>query len=152
MSYSDTIKAWFVRGAKPVAAQFASWIDMSRLKDDPVPLADVAGLTAALLAKAEQSVIASLLARMLPDMPIKLLDFSYIIPANIMLESVAFKSTVSGVLSIGTTVGGNDLYDSYAYAAGVMVLPITLNSLSDIDRTIYFTGITASTQFFIYKR
>jgi hypothetical protein len=37
----NTLKSWFVRGAKPLAAQFAAWIDSFVHKDDAVPATQV---------------------------------------------------------------------------------------------------------------
>jgi hypothetical protein len=55
MAYTDrnTLKSWLVRGAKPLASQFASWIDAFWHKDDKIPASAVDGLQNALNAKAD---------------------------------------------------------------------------------------------------
>lgn len=40
----NTLKGWFVKGAKPLAAQFASWLDSFWHKDDSIPVANIDGL------------------------------------------------------------------------------------------------------------
>ncbi len=41
---ADTIKTWFVSRAKPLATQFAQWIDACWLKGQRIPAADIEGL------------------------------------------------------------------------------------------------------------
>jgi hypothetical protein len=55
----DTLKQWFVRGARPLASQFAEWIDSFVHKDDAVPAGKVEGLQAALDGKASAEALAS---------------------------------------------------------------------------------------------
>ena len=40
----NTLKSWFVRGAKPLAAQFAEWLDSFWHKDEKIPAAKIEGL------------------------------------------------------------------------------------------------------------
>ena len=39
-----TLKAWFTRGKKPTAAQFAAWMDSYWHKDEPLPTTAIDGL------------------------------------------------------------------------------------------------------------
>ena len=48
----STLKSWFVRGAKPLAAQFADWIDSFRHNDDAIEISEISGLEDALNATA----------------------------------------------------------------------------------------------------
>ena len=41
----NTLKSWFIRGAKPLAAQFADWIDSFWHKEDTLPIGSVENLT-----------------------------------------------------------------------------------------------------------
>lgn len=47
-----TLKAWFTRGKKPTAAQFAAWMDSYWHKDEPLPATAIDGLLQMLDAKA----------------------------------------------------------------------------------------------------
>jgi hypothetical protein len=53
----DRIKAWFLRGCKPLASQFADWIDSYWHKDDAIPASSISGLQDLIDAKAEKSTI-----------------------------------------------------------------------------------------------
>ncbi|MDR3350696.1 MAG: hypothetical protein LBN98_03475, partial [Prevotellaceae bacterium] len=56
----NILKQWFVRGAKPLAAQFAAWIDSYWHKDDSIPAGKIEGLQAAMDEKASQQVMAGI--------------------------------------------------------------------------------------------
>jgi hypothetical protein len=56
----NTLKQWFVRGAKPLAAQFAEWIDAFWHKEDKIPANQIDGLQDAMDEKANQQVVNSL--------------------------------------------------------------------------------------------
>jgi len=52
----NTLKQWFSKGAKPLASQFAAWIDAFWHKDEMIPAARIAGLQAALDRKSDREV------------------------------------------------------------------------------------------------
>ncbi len=52
-----TLKQWFLRGAKPLAAQFAAWIDSYWHKDELIPPGQIEGLQEAFDHKAEKEVL-----------------------------------------------------------------------------------------------
>ena len=54
----NQLKQWFLRGKKPLAAQFAAWIDSFWHKDDPIGISDVSNLEAALDNKANAADLA----------------------------------------------------------------------------------------------
>ncbi len=56
----NTIVAWFVRQAKPLADQFATWIDSYWHKLDEIPMSSIFGLNALLADKADKSDIAAI--------------------------------------------------------------------------------------------
>ena len=58
----DTLKSWFQRGMKPLASQFASWIDSFWHKGDIIPTASIDGLENTLNKKAEQLDVNNLYA------------------------------------------------------------------------------------------
>lgn len=58
----NTIKSWFQRGMKPLATQFAAWIDSFWHKTDTIPTASIDGLETTLNKKAEQTDVNNLYA------------------------------------------------------------------------------------------
>jgi hypothetical protein len=56
----NTLKQWFVRGAKPTALQFAEWIESFWHKEDNIPANKVEGLQDAFDAKAEKEAMDNL--------------------------------------------------------------------------------------------
>ena len=55
----NTLKGWFVKGAKPLASQFAAWIDSFWHKDDQINISDINGLSSALSEKAPGSTLSA---------------------------------------------------------------------------------------------
>ena len=53
----NILKQWFIRGAKPLQAQFGAWIDAFWHKDDKIPAGNIEGLQAAMDEKANQQVL-----------------------------------------------------------------------------------------------
>lgn len=53
----NTLKTWFLRGSKPLAAQFAAWIDSYWHKDDKLPIASVDELAEALAEKLDANAV-----------------------------------------------------------------------------------------------
>lgn len=53
----NTLKGWFVRGAKPLATQFAAWIDSYWHKGDFIPIDRIDGLQDSLNSKASSASV-----------------------------------------------------------------------------------------------
>lgn len=51
----NTLKSWFLRGLKPLATQFAAWIDSYWHKDETIPIANIEDLPQTLNSKANSS-------------------------------------------------------------------------------------------------
>jgi hypothetical protein len=47
----NTLKGWFLRGMKPLASQFADWIDSFWHKEEPIPMQSIQGLNQAMDSK-----------------------------------------------------------------------------------------------------
>lgn len=58
----NTLKGWFIRGAKPLASQFAAWIDSFWHKDDKIPADSVEGLTNILTSKVDRDAVINMIA------------------------------------------------------------------------------------------
>lgn len=53
----NTLKGWFIKGAKPLASQFAAWIDSFWHKDDKIPIDSINNLQQALNSKADSVAV-----------------------------------------------------------------------------------------------
>lgn len=58
----NTLKGWFVRGAKPLATQFAAWIDSFWHKDDTIPIGSIEELGGILGNKADTEAVINLIS------------------------------------------------------------------------------------------
>ena len=56
----NTLKQWFSKGAKPLAAQFAAWIDAFWHKDEMIPASRIEGLQKAFDLKADSGALAAI--------------------------------------------------------------------------------------------
>jgi hypothetical protein len=64
----NTLKGWFLRGMKPLASQFADWIDSFWHKNDSIPATSIDGLDGMINSKAEKILLeAETAARMAAD-------------------------------------------------------------------------------------
>ncbi len=151
MGYATTIKNWLKKGYKPLEAQFASWVDYTRLKDEKVPMDDVDGLITALQAKADAAVIVGLQQIILPELLTKTVDFTYPMLAFRELEKIWINPTAQITLKIGYTAGGGEILQELQYEAGVWQ-KIDLSEFAEVDRTIYLSGLTQTTKFYFFKR
>ncbi|MDR1120025.1 MAG: InlB B-repeat-containing protein [Dysgonamonadaceae bacterium] len=61
----NTLKGWFQRGMKPLASQFAAWMDSFWHKSESIPITTVQGLKAALDSKIELSLFNEVIGRIL---------------------------------------------------------------------------------------
>lgn len=62
-----TLKSWFSKGKKPLASQFAAWIDSFWHKDEKIPISSVDGLSDELISKAEKGNVQELVASSVKD-------------------------------------------------------------------------------------
>jgi hypothetical protein len=56
----NILKSWFVRGKKPLAAQFAAWMDSYWHKDETIPIKSIDGLDEILAKKLDKQEIANI--------------------------------------------------------------------------------------------
>lgn len=62
----NTIKSWFVTGAKPVQTQFASWLDSFWHKEETLPISSITNLQNVLNQKADIAQVANTNIVLLP--------------------------------------------------------------------------------------
>ena len=81
---TNTLKAWFLRGMKPVAEQFADWIDSFWHKNESIPMPSITDLATTLNTKAEKNLIdAETAARIAADESLQIqIDAIYTSPGG----------------------------------------------------------------------
>lgn len=135
----NTLKNWFITGAKPLQQQFWDWLDSYRHLDDKIKFTD--------LDNGLQNDINAI-----SGFPITLNPgtASWTAPVDMVIEFLRVYDPATITFKMGTTVGGGEVWnDTEVSAANRLLL-----QLVDVPAgtTFYFTGITASTIIKIYKR
>jgi hypothetical protein len=143
----DTAKQWFETGDYPTQAQFWQTFAWLRWKDEQLSIADVQGLQTYV-----NSIITLAAVKVNYVQLLTLItDGTFIMPTGLIITGIIVDAPNDFVLNIGTTPGGNDIVDALAITGGKEE-PITLlQSALKAAKTIYFTGINASTDFIILK-
>lgn len=143
-SSRNILKGWFSTGKKPLATQFAEWMDSFWHKDeDAIPIASIAGLQNALNNKADK----------VPGTTIVLNPGTayYDITAGAVLEKIWFQLTTATAISVGKTAGATDVYEQGADGINGDILMTGDRPFRQAAR-IYFNGIQPDTVTIIYKR
>lgn len=76
-SFRAIIKAWYLTSLKPTQTQFHSWLDMSWLKDEQIPVANISGIDNLLLSKADKEYVDNLFEAMFPTIEIGGYKFNF---------------------------------------------------------------------------
>lgn len=145
MANIDTAKSWFETGDYPTQAQFWQLFDWIRWKDEQLAISDITGLQTILNNAATINAVKALFR----DKITLLADGNWSNPDGNVISGVIIKSVNNASIKIGTTPGGDDIL-SYDVVAGVPVA-ISLIYYSETAQTIYFSGISGSTDFIIIK-
>jgi len=147
----NTLKSWFKRGFKPLQQQFYDWMDSYWHKDEQLPISSVNGLESILNTLPSQSAISALMAVFLPELINGTADLVYTLKANSRLQSVIIIPSADVTIKIGTTAGGQDvMLETLIQANDTFVLDCAV--YATVDKPVYISGVTAPTQFLIYKR
>lgn len=147
MANKDTSKQWFQTGDKPTQAQFYQVFDWIRWADDPIAIADIAGLVAALNAKADQTSVA-----LLYTFKVTLnADGNYVLPLGNLMDKIIITPAGDSNIKVGTSDGGEEIMPVDDIAAGEDRV-ISCDVIARADKTIYFTGITSATTILIFRR
>jgi hypothetical protein len=134
-----TIAGWFLRGMKPLAAQFSTWLDSFVHKDDAIPMASITGLEITLGSIATITQVKSLYRETLTLNA----DGTYVIPVGNLLETIIVEAAANMNLTIGKTNGNTEVAEAIELLAGVP-MPIPINIYAKAATTLYFNGITAA--------
>lgn len=132
----NILKTWFETADKPTQQQFWDWLDSYYHKLEPI---GVGAIDSDELTQFVQGIISNQFGGGVSGVSI-LVDgtATYDVPANILIREFLIVPTTNGLLKIGTSPGGDDLYDSEAIASEVELAII--NSFSVSTRTLHFTG------------
>ncbi|MGN6604574.1 MAG: hypothetical protein ACTHK8_19095 [Ginsengibacter sp.] len=133
----NLVKGWFVRKAKPLANQFAQWIDACWFKGETIPITDIEGLSNTLQSLSPPTII-NLAA-----------DGSFVIPLGQAVSKMYMKSAADETVQIGTGAGLNDLFMDVDLTGNV-TLALERTIVSDAGTQIFFSGITSATRIVIY--
>lgn len=101
----NILKNWFVRGAKPLASQFASWIDSFWHKYDSIPIESVSGLGDILADKIDRKEIENISQNLLLERRIQLTMESASQSMLIGEEMTIYRVEASNVASLTMTIG-----------------------------------------------
>lgn len=146
MANKDTAKPWFVAGAYPTQAQFYQVFDWLRWADQSLAINDVTGLQTLLNTLVTLANVKATYAQLLT----LITDGSFDMPAGLIISGIIVDAPGNFNLNIGTTPGGFDIINALPIVGGTPE-PVTLLLYAKAARTIYFSGIAASTDFIILK-
>lgn len=146
MANKDTVKPWFETGDYPTQAQFWQMFDWLRWKDEGLQISDVAGLQ-----ELVNSIITLAAVKVKYIQLLSLIsDGSFTMDTGLIITGIIADAPNDFLLNIGTTPGGNDIIDALPIAGGKPE-PITLMIYAKAEKTIYFSGINAPTDFILLK-
>jgi hypothetical protein len=145
MAFIDEIKPWFQTGDEPTQAQFYSFFEKLRWKDEAITMADIAGLVSALVSKVNTSDYEGQLIDVSAD-------YTYTIPAGCKLEEmIIYMGSTANVRVSKITMGDEDVMNEIEMAAGWND-PVIVNKFAPTDMAIYIWGIPAGSKICFLKR
>lgn len=170
----NTLKGWFVTFAKPVQSQFWDWIDSFRHKSEKITSEDLDANLFNLITSLPTPEIIDQLVQDLnnkadlqdgklnenqwpwilyPTIVSSGTDTSFTILNGRFLEKIVLIPTADVNISIGNTIGSDDIQPVITYSANqAEVITVDLYSGGPGDRVIYFTGINTPTTLKFYLR
>lgn len=131
----NTLLGWFVKGAKPLASQFAAWMNSYWHKDENIPVGNIGGLQAELDKKADADLLNNI------DDTKSLIVAKSGLNSSVIAQPIAFAKDIK-ILSITKTdtvasaafsANGNS-YDLSTFA-GIEIAANANWSIDDIDLT-----------------
>jgi len=133
----NVVKTWFVSRAKPLADQFAKWIDACWFKGEKIPIGDIDGIDTYFAAFAAPVILN------------QVADFSYMIPAGYSVYQLYITSTNDATLHLGTAVGLDDIAADFDVVAGAPT-PVSVVIPAQVATEVFFTGVNSATRVVIY--
>lgn len=146
MANKDTTKTWFETGDYPTQAQFWQAFEWLRWKDESLQISDISGLQ-----QLVNSIITLAAVKVKYIQLINLIsDGSFVMDEGLIITGIIVDAPNDFVLNVGTTPGGTDIINAMPITGGTPE-PVTLIIYAKADKTIYFSGINASTNFILLK-
>jgi hypothetical protein len=144
MSARNTIKQWFVTGAKPLQSQFWDWLDSFWHKDDALPISSISGLSQILesLPTSEEVSAYSGITQVVVGAGILTL------PTNVILETLLITGAAQS-FSIGTSTGGGDILSDVTEGSPLV---IRIDRYIASGEAIHITCASTITLKFWYKQ
>lgn len=124
MALKDTVKQWFKTKLKPTQAQFYTFFDSIRWKDEKVATSDVDGLDVILAGKAERSVLSAVKSdvsnikievekglKVMEDISLDgIVSEELILPQKALVKAIRINGDSS--IIVGSTEGQDDIADN----------------------------------------
>lgn len=146
MAYKDTVKPWFETGDYPTQVQFWQTFDWLRWKDELLQIPDVQGLQALVNSIITLATVKANYAQLLTLIS----DGNFGMDAGLIITGIIVDAPNDFVLNVGSDPGGTDIINAMPITGGTPE-PVTLLIYAKAARTIYFSGINASTDFILLK-
>lgn len=108
----NTLKGWFKRGAKPLASQFASWMDSFWHKDESIPIGSITDLSSILGNKIDRTEIENITSKLSLERKIPLSLFNGTPFEMFIGEELALYNIISNNVKTLTINGQNVALDS----------------------------------------
>jgi hypothetical protein len=145
MAHRDTVKPYFQTHDEPTQTQFYELFDKIRFIDDPIALADIAGLISALSGKLNTADYeGQLVAYNAPA--------TYVHSAGILLEKIIpFYGGVGSIFISRIGMGQSEIFLKDDMVGG-WNNAIAVDIFSDADMNIYIDGIPAGSKILFLKR
>lgn len=132
-----TIKSWFARGKKPTASQFAAVFDSYRHQDDPITIASISGLAAALAGKTDNGHNHNITdVNGLTDALAKMVETTYAQLVTMRDGDKLEPGRMYRITDYETTVANDDEARSAGHPFDVIVTATSCNTLSEEARAI----------------
>ncbi len=146
------LKSFFETGDKPTQQQFYDWLESFIHQTEGIAIANVAGLVAALVEKADQVALQLLIDLVKPIRLILEADGSYEIPAGKLMERLIITPIAETTLKVGITPAGNEVLEEEILDADSDKIVDYVIVARAAGNLIYFTGIVAQTTVLIYTK
>lgn len=139
----NTLKSWFKRGAKPLASQFAAWIDSFWHKDESIPIGSITNLSTILGNKIDRSEIENITSKLSLERKIPLSLFNGTPFEMFIGEELTLYNIISDNVKTLTINGQNVALDSnisYEVPAKTILTFFIETTLTDSAGYLYVLG------------
>jgi hypothetical protein len=139
----STLKGWFLAGLKPLASQFADWIDSFWHKSDTINISDIEGLQTELDALAGGGGGGAAAGGEIVSMASG--NTTLVLNSNQMLRFMYCRSASTQVIKCGTSSGGTQIFNVEVGSSGGYIHEETFATGASGSLTLHFTASGAWT-------